>query len=61
MASLRKRLAESHNVCDGLRTRLAELAEFLDMILHLDEQGLLDLSEVRVKRLKSRVLNLTHS
>ncbi|CAG0884505.1 unnamed protein product [Cyprideis torosa] len=47
VASLRKRLAESHNVCDVLRTRLQELAEFLDTILNLDEQGLLDLSEVQ--------------
>ncbi|CAG0906130.1 unnamed protein product, partial [Cyprideis torosa] len=61
VASLRKRLAESHNVCDVLRTRLQELAEFLDTILNLDEQGLLDLSEIGASHLSTMRESLAQS
>ncbi|XP_063888747.1 myosin-10-like isoform X1 [Scylla paramamosain] len=46
ITSLRKRLADSHNACDLLRTRLEELADFLERILELEEQGLISLSQL---------------
>ncbi|CAG0917292.1 unnamed protein product [Notodromas monacha] len=46
LAIVRQQLADSHNACAMLRTRLEELADFLDQILVLEDQGLLDLSHV---------------
>ena len=43
---LRKRVTESNKACDLLRSRLEELAEFLEQILDMDERGLIDLSKL---------------
>ena len=43
---LRKRVVESNNACNILRSRLEELAEFLEQILDMDERGLIDLSKL---------------
>ncbi|XP_069943390.1 putative leucine-rich repeat-containing protein DDB_G0290503 isoform X1 [Cherax quadricarinatus] len=51
IASLRKRLADSHNACDLLRTRLEELADFLERILEMEEKGLINLSQMSPKQL----------
>lgn len=51
IASLRKRLADSHNACDLLRTRLEELADFLERILEMEEKGLINLSQLSPKQL----------
>lgn len=41
---LRQRLADSTNACDLLRTRLEEMADFLEEILSMSQQELLNLS-----------------
>ncbi|KAK4299923.1 hypothetical protein Pmani_027845 [Petrolisthes manimaculis] len=43
IAWLRRRLAESHTACDLLRTRLEELADFLEAILDLEGRGIITL------------------
>ncbi|KAK7019743.1 hypothetical protein SK128_019803 [Halocaridina rubra] len=53
IASLRKRLADSHNACDLLRTRLEELADFLERILEMNDKGLINLSQLSSKQLAS--------
>ncbi|XP_068210266.1 CDK5 regulatory subunit-associated protein 2-like isoform X2 [Palaemon carinicauda] len=61
IASLRKRLADSHNACDLLRTRLEELADFLERILEMDEKGLINLSQLSPKQLASLHKTLNES
>lgn len=61
IASLRKRLADSHNACDVLRTRLEELADFLERILEMDEKGLINLSQLSPKQLASLHKTLNES
>ncbi|XP_071517453.1 uncharacterized protein [Panulirus ornatus] len=61
IASLRKRLADSHNACDLLRTRLEELADFLERILEMEEKGLINLSQLSPKQLASLHKTLNES
>ncbi|XP_045592510.2 putative leucine-rich repeat-containing protein DDB_G0290503 isoform X3 [Procambarus clarkii] len=61
IASLRKRLADSHNACDLLRTRLEELADFLERILEMEERGLINLSQLSPKQLASLQKTLDES
>ncbi|XP_069972731.1 centrosome-associated protein CEP250 isoform X3 [Penaeus vannamei] len=61
IASLRKRLADSHNACDLLRTRLEELADFLERILEMDEKGLINLSQLSAKHIASLHKTLNES
>uniref|UniRef100_A0A0N8E3C9 Golgin subfamily A member n=1 Tax=Daphnia magna TaxID=35525 RepID=A0A0N8E3C9_9CRUS len=44
LTALRQRLADSTNACDLLRTRLEEMADFLEEILSMSQQELLNLS-----------------
>lgn len=44
VAVLRQRLADSSNACDLLRNRLEEMADFLEEILSMSQQELLNLS-----------------
>jgi hypothetical protein len=39
LAVVRKSLANSHNACAMLRTRLEEMADFLDHLFAMEEQG----------------------
>lgn len=50
VTGLRKRLADSTNACDVLRTRLEEMADFLEEILSLGEYGMLNLSNWSARR-----------
>ncbi|XP_076059925.1 uncharacterized protein LOC143036447 isoform X3 [Oratosquilla oratoria] len=59
--SLRKRLVDSHHACDLLRTRLEELADFLERILEMDKKGLINLSELSPKQIKSLHKTLNES
>ncbi|XP_050729191.1 rootletin-like isoform X3 [Eriocheir sinensis] len=61
ITSLRKRLADSHNACDLLRTRLEELADFLERILELEEQGHISLSQLCPSQLASMHKTLDES
>lgn len=44
LTALRQRLADSTNACDLLRTRLEEMADFLEEVLSMSQQELLNLS-----------------
>ncbi|XP_065566310.1 early endosome antigen 1-like isoform X3 [Artemia franciscana] len=61
VVKLRKRLADSTNACDLLRTRLEEMADFLEEVLNMDERGLVDLSNWSFKQKQKLHLSIAES
>lgn len=60
-ARLRRRLAESSGACQLLQRRLEELADFMELLLSLEERGVLDLSCLTEQHLQELQRSLLQS
>lgn len=63
VTTLRQKLADSSNACDLLRTRLEEMADFLEEILSMSQQELMNLSNWSSSSKRRQVLqqSIMHS